>query len=400
MSHIVVIGAGQAGQTLTATLRDGGFDGRITLVGAEPEPPYQRPPLSKGYLLGDIARERLYLRPRAWYAERSIDLRLGQAASDIDTAARTVRVGGGTLAYDTLALTTGLVARTLPAEAGGTLEGVFTIRTLADIDALEAPLRAAKHVLVVGGGYIGLEAAAVARTLGADVTVIESGPRILGRVASAPTADVMRRLHREHGVDIRESVTLERLTGTGRVTGAMLAGGTKISADLVIVGIGLLPRCAIAETAAIETEGGVKVDALGRTSAPHIWAAGDCASFPFRGARVRIESVQNAIDMGAAVARNILGAGAPYVPLPWFWSDQYDVKLQIAGLNTGYDRVIVRGDGLPVSHWYYRGEVLCAVDGVNDSRAYMVGKRLLEAGRSPDPDALADPETDLKSLLA
>ncbi|QFU07070.1 Rhodocoxin reductase [Rhodobacteraceae bacterium THAF1] len=398
MAHFVVVGAGQAGQSLCATLRAEGFDGLITLVGAEDVPPYQRPPLSKGYLLGEMARERLFLRPEAWYADQDITLRLGQPAHGIDPAAKTVRVGDDVLPYDQLAITTGLVARPLPAEVGGDLDGVFTIRTLADIDALNAPLRAAGRVVVVGGGYIGLEAAAVARKLGADVTVIEAGERILGRVAASETAAEMRAIHAAHGVTIRENEALERLTGTGSVDGAKLQSGEVLPADLVIVGIGVLPRCLIAAEAGLEADGGVVVDELGRTSDPSIWAAGDCALFPFRGAHVRLESVQNAIDMGAAVARNMLGAGAAYVPEPWFWSDQYDTHLQIAGLNTGYDRLVTRAD-TGRSHWYFCGESLRAVDAIDDARAYMVGKRLLAAGAQVSPEEIADPDTDLKALL-
>ncbi len=400
MSGIVVIGAGQAGLSLCSTLRAEGYDGKITLIGAEPDPPYQRPPLSKDYLLGRLARERLFLRPVEWYAERRIELRLGQPAEDLDLRDGTLRAGGETLSFDMLALALGLPVRQLGSEAGGDLDGVHSIRTLADIDALAPALRRAARVLVVGGGYIGLEAAAVARTLGAEVTVVEAGPRVLGRVASAETAAIMRQIHEDRGVVIREGVALDALTGEAHVTGALLADGSEIAADLAIVGIGLAPRCALAEAAGLATENGVKVDAFGRTSDRRVWSAGDCASFPYRGGRIRLESVQNAIDMGATVAANMLGAGRPYAPVPWFWSDQYDIKLQIAGLGTGHDTVICRGRLPALSHWYYRGAELLAVDAVGDARAYMVGKRLLEAGRSPAAAAVADPATDLKALLS
>ncbi len=399
MSRIVVIGGGQAGLSLAGKLRKEGYGGEIILAGAEPHPPYQRPPLSKGYLLGEMARERLFLRPAEWYADQGIELRLGVSADNVNLADRTVRLGGETLGYDQLALTTGLAVRRLPAEQGGALEGVHTVRTLADIDALAPAVRGARRVLVVGGGYIGLEAAAVARKLGVEVTVIEAAPRILERVASAETADVMRRIHVGRGVDIREGARLETLLGKGRVSGARLEGGGEIDADLAIVGIGLLPRCAIAEEAGLAIENGVRVDAFGRTSDPNVWAAGDCASFPYGEGRTRLESVQNAIDMGEAVAANMLGAEAPYLPVPWFWSDQYDTKLQIAGLGAGHDRVVRRGALPALSHWYFRDGKLLAVDAVGDPRAYMVGKRLLEAGRSPDAAAVADPATDLKALL-
>jgi len=254
---------------------------------------------------------------------------------------------------------------------------------------------------VVGGGYIGLEAAAVASALGLEVTLIEAAPRILQRVAAPETAAAIRALHARHGVTIREGTGLAALTGAERLRGARLADGSEIAVDLAIVGIGVTPATALAEAAGLARDNGIAVDAHGQTSAAHVWAAGDCASLPWRGARIRLESVQNAIEQAEVVADNILAGGdeggaRAYDPVPWFWSDQYDMKLQIAGLNTGYDRVVVRPGP---SHWYFRGARLLAVDALGDARAYMVGKRLIEAGRSPDPAALADPETDLKALL-
>ncbi|EKE44213.1 pyridine nucleotide oxidoreductase family protein [Oceaniovalibus guishaninsula JLT2003] len=398
MTHIIVIGAGQAGASLTARLRDRGFDGQVTLIGGEPVPPYQRPPLSKAYLLGEMTRDRLFLRSDDWYADQGITLMLGQRAEALDLRARTLRVGGETLHYDRLALTTGLEARRLPAEAGGALGGVYGVRTLADVDAMAAPLRQARQAVIVGGGYIGLEAAAVARKLGVTVTVIEGGARILGRVAAPETSAWFAALHRRHGVEVLEGATLDRLTGGDRVDGALLADGRHIAADIAIVGIGLSPHCAIAENAGLAMEGGIRVDACGRTSDAHVWAAGDCAALSWRGRRMRIESVQNAIEMAERVAGNMLGDAQPYDPHPWFWSDQYDVKLQIAGLHSGHDRVIVRpGDRGGVSHWYYGAGRLLAVDAMNDPRAYMTGKRLIENGLSPDPATVAG--GDLKALL-
>lgn len=399
MNHIIVIGAGQAGSSLTAKLRAEGHAGRITLIGAEDVVPYQRPPLSKKYLLGEMALERLYLRPPEFYAEQQIALRLGQPVTAINPAARSVTLGGEALSYDALALTTGSVPRRLPAAIGGDLDGVFTVRTLADVDAMAPCFTPGKRVLIVGGGYIGLEAAAVAAQKGLDVTLVEMAPRILQRVAAEETSDYFRALHRSHGVDLREGIGLDRLTGAGHVSGAMLSDGSEVPADFVIVGVGIAPDTALAEAAGLAIDNGIAVDEMGRTSDPHIWAAGDCASFPFATNRIRLESVGNAIDQAEAVARNILGAGTPYVPRPWFWSDQYDVKLQIAGLNTGHDRLVVRGGGDARSHWYFRGDALIAIDAMNDARAYMVGKRLIEMGKTVDPVAVADPATDLKALL-
>ncbi|MDD9717244.1 FAD-dependent oxidoreductase [Dinoroseobacter sp. PD6] len=399
MSHIVVIGAGQAGASLVAKLRVLGHKGAVTLVGEEPVPPYQRPPLSKGYLLGDMAEERLYLRPARYYAENDITLKLGTPVSAVDTGAREVFLGDERLSYDQLAFTTGSVPRRLPASIGGTLDGVFTVRTLADVDAMAPQMSAGKHVLIVGGGYIGLEAAAVASKLGLRVTLVEMADRILQRVAAPETSAFFRKLHADHGVDLREGVGLDRLTGEGAVTGARLSDGSELALDLVIVGVGIAPATDLAAAAGVALDNGIAVDALGRTSAPGVWAAGDCASLPHRGARIRLESVQNAIDQAEAVAANMLGAETPYVPKPWFWSDQYDVKLQIAGLNTGYDRVVVRDDAGAISHWYYAGNTLLAVDAMNAPRAYMVGKRLIEGGKSPDATLVADPATELKDLM-
>ncbi|MCC5983090.1 MAG: FAD-dependent oxidoreductase [Rhodobacteraceae bacterium] len=400
MAGIVVVGAGQAGAALVAKLRAAGHTGAITLIGAEPVPPYQRPPLSKAYLLGEMALERLFLRPASFYAENDIALITGQRVQAIDPGARRVRLDGQVLNYDQLALTTGAVPRRLPPGLGGDLAGVHLVRSLTDVDRMAPEFTAGRRLVVVGGGYIGLEAAAVAVQRGLEVQVIEAAPRILQRVAAAETSDYVRALHRRHGVEIIEGVPLARLTGAdGRVSGAELADGRVLAADFVICGIGVAPDIALAEAAGLTIDNGIATDSLGRTSAPHVWAAGDCASFPLEGARMRLESVQNAIDQAECVALDMLGQGAAYAPEPWFWSDQYDMKLQIAGLGTGHDRVVVRDGGAGRSHWYFSGARFIAVDAMNDPRAYMVGKRLLALGRSPDPEALSEPGTDLKHLL-
>ncbi|MBS0571781.1 MAG: FAD-dependent oxidoreductase [Proteobacteria bacterium] len=400
MSGIVIVGAGQAGASLAAKLRALGHSGALTLVGEEPAAPYQRPPLSKAYLLGEMELERLYLRAPSFWADQKVTLRLGAPVTAIDPAARTLTVGGETLGYDQLALTTGARPRRLPAAIGGDLGNVFTVRTLADVDGMEPVLRKGGRALIVGGGYIGLEAAAVAAKLGLKVTVIEAAPRILQRVAAPETSSFFRKLHQDHGVTVIEGTGLDRLLGEGRVTGARLADGREIAADIAIVGIGIQPDTRLAEAAGLAIDNGIRTDELGRTSDPHIWAAGDCASFPHQGGRIRLESVGNAIDQAECVAANMLGAGQPYEAKPWFWSDQYDTKLQIAGLNTGYERVATRaGEAGAVSFWYYRGDRLLAVDAMNDSRAYMIAKRLIEGGKSPAPAIIEDPATDLKALL-
>jgi 3-phenylpropionate/trans-cinnamate dioxygenase ferredoxin reductase subunit len=399
MSQIVVVGGGQAAASLVARLRSKGYEGKIVLIGEEPVPPYQRPPLSKAYLLKEMEEERLYLRPEQYYADNGIDLHVSETVIAIDRADQKVVAGGMTIDYDQLALCTGSVPRRLPGAVGGELKGVFVVRSLADVDEMMPYCVAGKKVLIVGGGYIGLEAAAVCAKLGLQVTLVEAADRILQRVASPETSGYFRDLHKSKGVDLREGVGLKRILGEDHVTGAELADGTVLELDFVIAGIGITPATALAEAAGIECLNGIAVDLQGRTSDPKIFAAGDCASFPAGEGRMRLESVGNAIDMGELVADNMMGAGREYVAKPWFWSDQYDVKLQIAGLNTGYDRIVTRKDGEALSHWYYAGDRLLAVDAMNDSRSYMVGKRLIEAGKSPDPMAVADPATELKALL-
>ncbi|RWR11508.1 NAD(P)/FAD-dependent oxidoreductase [Paenirhodobacter populi] len=395
---IVVVGGGQAAASIAAKLRGLGYVGAVTVIGAEPVPPYQRPPLSKGYLLGEMPLDRLTLRGDDWWAANGVTLRMGTRVTGIDRAAKTVQTEAGVIGYEQLALCTGASPRRLPATIGGDLPGVFTVRNLADVDAIAPEFRPGRRLVVIGGGYIGLEAAAVARKLGLTVTLVEAAARILGRVACAETADAIRALHRTHGVEIIEGTGLKRLTGDSHVTGAELTDGRLIPADFVITGIGVTPDAALAQAAGLTIANGIAVDEYCRTADPAIWAAGDCASFPHAGERLRLESVGNAIDMGETVAANMLGANRPYLPKPWFWSDQFDAKLQIAGLNTGHDRVVTRHAEGGLSNWYFRGDRLLAVDALNDPRAFMVGKRLIEGARPVTPTQI-ETTPDLKALL-
>ena len=399
MSGIVIIGAGQAGASLAIKLRALGYKGDVTLIGEEKFLPYQRPPLSKKYLLGDMALDRLYLRPRDFYTEQLISLRLGAHVTAINPTAKTISIGDETISYDHLALTTGSTPRLLPTAIGGRLNGVFAVRSLADVGAMQPAFESGGHVLIIGGGYIGLEAAAVAAAKGLKVTLVEMADRILQRVACAETSDYFRTLHQSHGVTILEGVGLERLTGEGHVNRAILSNGEALDIDFAIVGVGILPGTSLAEAAGLTLNNGIETNSHSETSIPSIWAAGDCASFPYKGDRIRLESVPNAIDQAEIVATNMLGARKDYVATPWFWSDQYEVKLQIAGLNTGFTDVVVRDSGATRSHWYYKSGALLAVDAMNDPRAYMVAKRLIEAGKSVDPSIAADPQSDLKALL-
>lgn len=397
--RIAIIGAGQAGAALAAKLRGLGHSGAITLIGAEASAPYQRPPLSKAYLLGDMPLDRLLLRSAEFWATQDITLKTGTTVEAVDLAAKTLRVAGEEIHWDQLAFTTGAKVRRLPPAMGGDLAGVYTVRDLLDIDKMAPEMVAGRHVLVVGGGYIGLEAAAVAAKKGLRVTLIEAAPRILQRVAAPETSDWFRDLHRSHGVEILEGMGLARLLGETRVTGAELADGREIACDFVVTGVGILPDTELAQSAGLAIDNGIAVDALGRTTAPDVWAAGDCASFPHGAGRLRLESVPNAIDMAEVVAANMLGATTDYVPKPWFWSDQFDVKLQIAGLNQGYDSVTLRQGAGTRSHWYYAGDRLLAVDAMNDPRAFMVARRLIESGRTADRAVVADPSVDLKVLM-
>ncbi|NGO53885.1 NAD(P)/FAD-dependent oxidoreductase [Allomesorhizobium camelthorni] len=401
MSGIVIVGAGQAGASLAAKARMLGYSSSITLIGEEAIPPYQRPPLSKGYLLRDMDLERLFLRAPSFWKQQDVDLKLGAPVTAIDRTGKSVRSDGISIPYDQLVLATGSCPRSLPKKIGGELKSVYTIRTVADVNAMAAEFHPGRKLLIVGGGYIGLEAAAVGAKLGLDVTLIEMSPRILQRVAAFETSNFFRRLHIQNGVRILENTGLDRLTGDGRVSGAVLSDGTELTVDFVIVGIGISPRTLLAEEAGLTVENGIMTDAHGRTSDPSIWSAGECASFPAGGGQIRLECVGHAIDHAELVACNILGASSRYEPKPWFWSDQYDVKLQIAGLNTGYDRVVERwGEDRSGSIWYYRQSRLLALDAVNDPRAYLIGKRIIEAGQTIAPQFVSDPSTDIKALLS
>jgi len=401
--HIVVIGAGQAAASFAARLVEMEPGVAITIVGEEPALPYQRPPLSKKYMTGEITADRLALRAPDWYADHGVICRIETLCSEIVPAEKAVVLADGErLRYDALLIATGATPRRLAPKAGGSLPGVYLLRSLADADAMAPEFVAGRRLLVVGGGYIGLEAAAVAAKLGLQVTVVEMAPRILQRVAAPETSDYFRALHAAHGVTVMESASLAGLEGRdGRVARAVFAGHAPLDIDFAVVGIGVSPNTAIAEAAGLKIDNGVAVDAFCRTSDPHVFAAGDCASFEFRGRHIRLESVANAVEQGEAAAQAVAGKPVEYRPVPWFWSDQYDVKLQIAGLNQGYDAVVVRPGAREgaQSVWYFAKGSFIAVDAMNDPRAYMFGKRLLEAGRNVTPAQAADAGFDLKSLL-
>jgi 3-phenylpropionate/trans-cinnamate dioxygenase ferredoxin reductase subunit len=398
----VVAGAGQAGFSFCSKLRELGYQGSITLVGDEAHLPYQRPPLSKAYMHGGLSADRLLLRPKEFYEDQGIDVISGLSITGIELKSKSVTLSDNSrLGYDTLILATGSKPRKLPPSVSSNLSGIYYLRDLADADAIASEFRPGAKGLVIGGGYIGLEAAATTTKHGVRVTLIEAAGRILQRVACRETSGYFRDLHTSHGVKIREGVGLTGLTGSGgKVSGAELRDGSILEIDFVLVGIGVIPNQELAEAAGIICSNGIEVDATCRTSEQGILAIGDCASFPYEGHHIRLESVGHAIDHAQAAAAVVMGSDKPYKARPWFWSDQYDIKLQIAGLSSGFDQVVIRGgDKASRSHWYFEGNRLLAVDAMNEPRAYMVGKRMIDAGRSPSIEAIEDESLDLKSLL-
>ena len=401
MATTIVIGAGQAGAEVVSKLRDQGHEDRLVLIGQENYLPYQRPPLSKKYMAGEMTLERLFLRPKEFYTEKNVELHIGKSALRIDPDQKIVEFNDGNLDYDHLVLATGSRPRDLPPYIGGKVKNLFTMRDLNDANSIGTFMKSGMRLLIVGGGYIGLEAAATARKFGVDVTLVEIEERILKRVAAKETSDYIRSLHISNGVNIKEAVGLGKLKiANDKVLSASLTDGSDINVDFVIVGIGITPNTELAEGANLKINNGIVINDKCQTSVSNIYAAGDCTSFEYKDTLVRLESVGNAIDQATIVAQNIMKQNTNYIPKPWFWSDQYDLKLQIAGLNTGYDEVVVRkGKNKQVSHWYFKGQSLLAVDALNDPRCYMIGKRLIEENKSPPKNQLRDENFNLKVLL-
>ena len=402
---IVVIGGGQAAAQAIQSLHMGGYAGELTLVGEEAALPYQRPPLSKAYMKGEFAEERLYFKPAAWYEDNKVDLVLSTRATGIDRTRRIVEIEhGGHLDYDALILATGSRPRDLPIE-GADLDHVYALRSLADVERIRPQMVADRSIVIVGAGYIGLEAAAVAQQMGLKATVLEMAPRVLARVTSPLMSDFYETEHRRQGVDIRTETSLSRLEGeNGAVTGAILSDGTRIDADIVLVGIGILPNEDLARDAGIACKNGILVDRDARTSDPRIFAAGDCASRPLVhfGRSGRLESVHNAIEQGKLAAAAILGKPRPVEDCPWFWSDQYDLKLQIAGLSEGHDEIVVRGspDDRKFAAFYLKNGTLIAVDAVNSPPEFLASKKLIMAGAKLSANILADTSTPMKEIAA
>lgn len=401
---VVIIGAGQAGCDMTTALRQQGFEGRIVLIGDEPVLPYRRPPLSKAYLSGEMTEEALYIKPQKTYEKQDVEVRTGVHVTSIDRAAHTVTLDNGeVLEYSKLAFATGGHARRLPLP-GAEKPNVHYVRTLADIERLKAQFTSGKKLLIIGGGYIGLEAAAVGIKKDLKVTLVEALPRLLARVTGPELSHYYYDVHSAKGVDIKLGAGVEHLEGGDTVETVVLADGSRLPADIVIVGIGLIPNTELAEAAGLDVDNGILVDLHCRTSDPDIYAAGDCSNHEhgFLQRRIRLESVPNASEQARVVAANICGKEAIHDGVPWFWSDQYDLKLQMVGINQGYEEVVIRGsmDENSFSAFYLCDGVIISADTVNRPKDFMVAKKLVAARVKAEPATLADESVELKSLIA
>lgn len=401
---VVIVGAGHGGAQVAVALRTQKFEGSIAIIGDEPELPYERPPLSKEYFAGEKEFERIQIRPAKYWDEREVTMLLNKRVVSVDPAAHSVTTDGGeTIEYGKLVWATGGAPRMLPI-SGGDLPGVQGVRTRADADAMKAASETADQVVVIGGGYIGLEAAAVLRKAGKPVVLLEALDRVLARVAGEDLSRFYEQEHRDHGVDLRLGVQVVAIEGDDRATGVRLGSGEVIAADLVIVGIGIVPAVEPLIAAGASGGNGVLVDHHCKTSLADIYAIGDCAAHEndyAEGAVIRLESVQNANDQANVVAKGICGDEARYHAIPWFWSNQYDLKLQTAGLSTGHDQTVLRGNvaDRSFSVVYLRQGKVIALDCVNATKDYVQGRMLVTAGLQATPEQLADVETPLKSLL-
>jgi 3-phenylpropionate/trans-cinnamate dioxygenase ferredoxin reductase component len=404
--RIVLVGAGQAAAQAVDTLRRRGFAGKLTLIGEEPWPPYQRPPLSKKYLAGALERERLLIRPAAFYADHSVDTHFGRRVTDIAPRERHVRLDDGTVVpFDALLLATGSRPRRLQVP-GADLAGVHYLRGAAEADRIRADCARGGRLLIVGGGYIGLEVAATARELGMEVTVLEMAERVMNRVTCPEVSAFYAAEHARHGVRIRCNEQVRALHGdggTGRVRSVLTEAGTEYPVDVVVVGVGVVPADELARAAGLDCENGVVTEAHCRTSHEAIYAAGDCASHLNRqyGRHLRLESVDNAFEQGTTVALNLLGNETLHDKLPWFWSDQYDLKLVIVGVAQGYDSVVVRGApaARSFSACYLRRGELIAIDTINAPKDQMAARKLIAAHARPDLGKLADAGIALKDTV-
>jgi 3-phenylpropionate/trans-cinnamate dioxygenase ferredoxin reductase component len=400
--RIIVIGAGHGGAQLVDSLRAGGYCGDLIMIGDEAHRPYDRPSTSKGLLSGSVDLERTFLKRERYYADHRVELRLGTRVTELNRHARTVGLSTGeTLVYDRLVMATGARARRLSVP-GSELDGVYCLRSLADSQAIAARLGPGKRVAIIGGGYVGLEVAASATGLGCSVTLIEMQERLLARVAGEEISRFYSNLHRRAGVELLLGTALEGFTGEAAVRSVLLADGREIAVDVVVVGVGAVPNTELACAAGLTVENGIVVDDCGRTSDPGIFAIGDATNHPnsLIGKRIRLESVPAALGQARAAASAILGDPKPFHELPWFWSDQYDVKLQIAGLSQPEDEVVIRGDPATghFAAFYLREGRIVAVNSVNSAKDFVLGKKLIAEHRVPDAGRLADPAVPLAQV--
>ena len=399
--RVVIAGAGHAAGQLLTSLKQQKFAGQIVLVGDEPYLPYQRPPLSKKFLSGDMPAERLYVKPASFYEDPQVELRLETRISEIDRDHKTLKTNNGDIAYDKLILALGSRVRRLDIE-GADLDGVHYLRNIADVEGIHAELQNKKNAVIVGAGYIGLEVAAVIRQLGLDVTVIEMADRVMSRVVSPEISDFYQIEHSTQGVKLRLSTGITAFHGDGRIDAVETTDGELIPADFVVIGVGIIPNTELATHADIMVADGIVVNDQCQTNDPNIYAVGDCTSHPnsIYGRQLRLESVHNAVEQAKTAASNICGKETHYSQVPWFWSDQYDLKLQIAGLSTGYDDVVIRGNPADRSFacLYLKDGKLIATDAVNSPKEFVQSKALIAARTVVDRDKLADTEVQLKEL--
>lgn len=398
---VVIVGAGQAAAQTVASLRSEGFEGPITVIGDEPYLPYQRPPLSKAYLAGELAYERLYIRPAEFYAEAKAALMLGVRATRIDRTAKVVHTTKGEVPYDTLVIATGSRVRHLMSE-GKDLPGVKYLRGIDDVKELQPYLKDGTRFVIIGAGYIGLEVAAVAKKRGGQVTVLEMAPRVMMRTAAPQVSAFYEAEHRKHGIVIHTGAKVDGIASNGSGFIVNTSAG-KVEADVVIAGVGILPNVELAKEAGLTVENGIVVDTFGHTSDPAIYAVGDCADLPCVHSptnRARLESVQNAIDQAKHAALAICGKAKPYTEVPWFWSDQFDLKLQIAGLASAEDQLVLRGDPAARSFAVFRlrDGAIVGVEAVNAAPEYMMGRRLIAARAKVAPERLADRAIPMKEM--
>lgn len=400
-ARVVIVGAGHAGGSVAAFLRQYGFEGPITLIGEEPIAPYQRPPLSKAWLKGEADADSLQLKDPAWWVENGVDLRLNTPVTTIDRVAKTVTAGGETLPYDALVIATGARARALPLP-GADLDGVLALRTAADAEALKARLGPGKRLVVIGGGYVGLEAAASALALGGSAVVLERETRVLARVASPILSHFYETAHAARGVEIVTGASIVAIEGDGRAEVVRLADGRLFECDAVLVGVGALPNVELAEASGLACSDGVIVDAAARTADPSIWAVGDVTRRPSAlfNRDIRFESVPNALEQAKQAASAIAGRDQPPAEIPWFWSDQFDLKLQMAGLAVDADQQVVRGDpaGESFAVFHLKGDVIRCVEAVNAPPEFMGGRLMIGKQAPVDPEKLADTTVGMKAV--